>query len=256
MSPVQVPSVEYHGRLYQDCHLNIDEANKEFAVSETKRSLWRKEEALLFSIPYSEGTSVSRHGRFVQVDDMTIGARDEEDSARIASILGEPRQKAHERRHQARRDAEHSVGSFLKARAEALSFLETLKANPRGAFFSLAPLSKGSQDPLLDWRRGSSARLAKCLQDVDAAIGQVAELEGHETAERLYAITYLVGQAQNALAEGDPRRLEAYKPLAADLDVDRSIFGSLKAETVTERLLDAARINFMDEPAAAPPAKG
>lgn len=254
MNPVRVVSVQFRGKARSDCVLGIDETNRELAVSQTRGALWRKGDELLFTLPYNDATTVRAHGRFVEVDDLTVEAQDEATAAMISSILVEPRQKAQERRHSARRDAEYSVGAFLKDRAAALSFLDTLKTNPRGAFFSLSSVTKGAPDPFSDWRRGTSAKLAKALQEVDSTIARVEELGGHDTAQRLYALTYLVGQAQNALAEGDRKRLEGLEPLAADLDIDVEVFKALDAGTVTERLLDAARINLTEKPQAAPAA--
>jgi len=255
MSTLEVVSVEYQGKLYEDCNVTIDETNTEFSATRTRKFLWRKEEARIFSMHYDEATVIHLHGRVVRVDDLSISARDEAESASIAALLGKPRRAALEQRTHGRREAERAVSVFLKSRAEALAFLANLRADPRGTLFTLASSTKGP-DPLAEWRRSHQARLSKYLEYLDSAIASAERLGEYHVGERLYAVAYLVGEAQNAIFEGDSRRLVALKPLAVDLGVDAGLFSGLKAETVTEQLLESLRVSVPEEPSAASPVKG
>ncbi|MDA4115996.1 MAG: hypothetical protein OK442_05530 [Thaumarchaeota archaeon] len=194
-------SATYQDREYPEGVLAVNEAGNEIELrrwmGKTKRP-----DIVIARFHLEPNTDVRVDGAVLNVSELSVTLESPAAAGEVADLLRRPARELEAARLVT--EVEASVGVFLETREEALNLLSRIKVDPRGALFASAARSTDSNaEPLDSVYSTYSARLAESLQKMKASLAGGEKGLGVGATDMMYAITYAIGQVQNALFEGD-----------------------------------------------------
>jgi hypothetical protein len=239
--------------VHKGCTLYVNDERREASVQARKNRVFFLNRQLYFlnkpisllSMTYDASTIVEVQGRRLTINnDILMEARGQRESSRIASLIAQPRHEAEVHSRQALHHAEETIRNFLEIREEALAFLSNLRANPRKTMLELSGtfVGKNPADPVGEMLALYTTRLAKSMEEVQAAVSDVETKGGKDQADRLYSTLYLIGKLQDLFFQGkDPKKLEILKAFARELGFNDALLDEVAKKSETERVVDLFR---------------
>ena len=241
-------SIEYENRHYRNGLVNIDADRNEVEVLCERRRFLFNRNAPLTKLIYGVDTAVQGPEANivvirVGVGDLKIEPEDPRDAQTIADLVTAPQREAFLLMQQDLRRVEDSIRGFLTVRMQIFEQLAKLKARPREALLKDYALPLDPGDPFEAVFGMQSERLRNALGDLRSALGVSSTHLPPATLQHLYAATYGIGLAQDAVFSGNVSVLESVASLFSKMGATPNPSIHLTSQTVdaiTNTLLDQA----------------
>jgi hypothetical protein len=239
-----IARIKYRERAYDGGSIRISEDIGEAEIFYKKKSLFSEKMISLVKFNYYSKTELQVQGRKIFLNDVVIETDDERTTKIIEELIRKPHNDAVKLVEQKLRQMETSIRSFLVLRAKTFDLLSNFKTKPREVTLQLSSMDPGEiVDPVEHIFKTCSERLAQAFGEMRTEMSRLSDVVGVETLQKLYALTYAMGVAQNAILLGDgPCEMEALSFISREFSDTPFLpkdLESLTMEEVTGRLLDA-----------------
>lgn len=193
-------SATYQNKEYPEGILRVNEAGNEIELSQWTGKK-KRTEAVIVRFRLEPNADVLVDGALLRVSGLSVTLESPDAARGVADFLRRPARALEAMRLVT--EGETSVRGFLEAREEALNLLSRIKVDPRGALLAADSTSAANDTELFDAVSTCSARVAESFEKMKSSLAEGEKSLGPGAIERLYAVAYAVGAAQNALFEGD-----------------------------------------------------
>ncbi|MDG6898583.1 MAG: hypothetical protein JRN24_02485 [Nitrososphaerota archaeon] len=202
MKRFELERVSYQGRDYKRGELAVDEEAKQVEIIYVQRKLLSSKSVSLAKFGFDSATKVSRYGSSLTIGGSELVAAKLEDAITIESIIGGPHRSAREAALKSLGAAEDRARDFINERGTTIAFLRDFKADPTGAIFRLYLKTRSPAEAALrEYMKSRNDAVAAALANLDFALTDLDQKAGQRVAERVYAVAYVAGRAQDKLLE-------------------------------------------------------
>ncbi|HUI01598.1 MAG TPA: hypothetical protein VLU99_03760 [Nitrososphaerales archaeon] len=230
-------SATYRDKVYPDGVIFID------SRGEIELRQWTGKKGKKVQVPVARfrpelPVNVMVNGSLLKVSELTISLESASQASEVAEFLKRPPRV--QQAEQVLSIAEASVKEFLVSREQAVVFISRLKTDPRGALLGAESIwaADEKKEPIDAVYASYSLRLAEAINKMVASLGGAERQLGPAVFERMCALAYTVGMAQNAAltgAAGNEQLFAALQELGIAANAQ-----DLGSEKMTERFLQRA----------------
>lgn len=210
MREFQLESAKHDGKTYERCTLSVDAGSRHVEVTHTPKRLFKSKPVSVTRFEFDSKTKVVRDGNSLKIGELEIAVSSLVDSAEIESIIAAPRRALLEQAERELAAAEKCALEFLTSRGETLAFLERLRRDPAEVILQLhASRQSSTEDPLPQFLTSRTETMKAALDRLDSSLADLGGKTSPEVAERVYAVTYVIGVMQNNIFEKGEAGIEA-----------------------------------------------